>query len=219
MRSKLRADPSSSSSSGGPQSAAPRPKISLFRDESSAGRFVPDRIFLKGWAPYVAGRNKADGISEDDANIMYASLMSNIAPSAKVIVERYSAPYFRNHQIILFLVSGTSREAAWRLTVALNDCIKTQNKHVNGRKIFAQLDQEDWKKSRNSRLAAASNVLEAAVPAGTLLHKDWAAGELWSTAPSTRSMGRWDRTNGWVWNAPNITLLGLSVENLVVAPS
>ena len=105
--------------------------------------FTPDRLFLKGWSPFVKIGNR-EGLSAEDCEILAKKILDVISPGLTGVVDRPNAPYFRNHQIAIFLKHGTPKDSAWQLCRAINDLIKVHGWKALGRDIAQWTVTASW---------------------------------------------------------------------------
>jgi hypothetical protein len=179
---------------------------------AEAGRFVPTKIYLRGWSKYG---DPQSGISEDRVVTVMEALLSSLPAALRDRVLRCQAPYFRNWQGTFLLRETVSPDMAFELNKSMNEKLVEDQVLINGRKLYCVVEAPAWKRFRNGAIMRAKDkVLLLREGWEHKLKCDFAAGELWCTEP-VLSLGQWRRNEEqWKWNIENLTRLQLSVADL-----
>jgi hypothetical protein len=181
----------------------------------SSGRFVPSKIFLRGWATF---NDPSTGISEDRLVPVMEALVSSLAAGDRDCVLRCQAPYFRNWQGVFLLQPHVTGDRAFALCKSMNDKVREDDILINGKRLYAVVEAPAWKRMRNGAVLKAKDKYVALRPGSAAKLKcDFAAGELWLTEPIL-SLGTWRRNEGeWRWCTASLDALGIRVEDLELA--
>jgi hypothetical protein len=207
--------PGASGSRGAPR--APAPPV-VTRGQPQQFHFVPDRLFLRGWSPFVRNEaeRKSQGLSEEQCQDVANTVLKNLPREFRDMIEFVRAPYYRNHQIALLLRESVTSDQAFAVSRRLNDLIKSSGIKVGGSAIYCTVDNPPWKKERNSALARAESGVLPHVLQDVVLTKDWASGELWARFQgSDISIGKYNsRAGSFKWfdavlnvTNPNTTMM------------
>jgi hypothetical protein len=200
----------------------PGPKVWSNAAAAPAQTFVPDRIFVRGWSPFNGDRAKRTGLSEEEAEQVMSQIVQGVRlkhPNVTACIDKWSAPYYSNHQVTIFMKSDTPSDRVWDLAKALNEFLKksTPPVTVQGHPVFATVDNPPWKKDRNSGLSRAAEVFVSVCTLPHELKKDWSSGELWMVAPVRLRLGEWQRKSGsWVWFQSSMDQLQLPWDRLTM---
>jgi hypothetical protein len=210
-------------------SSGPRPvDIRALVPPMTSLKFIPRTIFLKGWCEF--GKDSEQGLSSANALKLGVKITSMLDPGLLChlhadMPRRFSAPFFKNLQLTIFLRDDCPDTAAWDVTSALNILISDNGYNVAGRKVYATPDTELWKKQRNGQLAKANGVLqqEMALPSQATTYLDFPSGSLYVTMPTGEDIkiGTWDENRGWcwlaklknIWPAADLQLLDLAMSS------
>jgi hypothetical protein len=214
---------SASSSSAAPQRVATRPPIIAAPGQTGAlERFIPTKIFIKGWCGF--GEETTKGIStqvgEDAGRKLIGSLPEHFKASlAKTDTVR--APFYKNRQIVVNLRDDIEAGSAYELAKFMSEALKTNDIKIMGTVPYAVADAEAWKKHRNAMCAKACATLRVETD-WTEQHSetiDWASGSVYVRKIGLEvCVGKYDRNRGWQWRAsdlarmwPEVTVQSLSM--------
>ncbi len=144
------------------------------------GVFLADRIFLRGWAPFVRAapdKGRSAGISREKREQLWSAIREKLTEGQKNLILR---------------------------TASIDAILKSKNEWPGvrpGATLYASVDRPQWQKDRYSVTKSAEEVLEPGVPLGLHLTVDTNSGEIWGEKSDvTVLLGRYDKaTNSWMW--------------------
>ena len=188
---------------------------------SSAGpeTFVPDRIFLRGWAPYrrdLPDKGRSLGFSKPLCDTFWKAIESKLAGHFQSRILRASYPFAKNSQITVTVKPGLSNDELWNLREALDNILKSRRDWPGipaDKSLFATVDRPQWQKDRFASTKTAEECLNSSgLPEGVSLVIDSNAGEIWGERGDQSVLfGRWLRPQAaWAWIDSELVKLGLS---------
>ena len=117
--------------------------------------FVPQAVYLKGWAVYKKGR----GLPSHAAKKLGEEIKEKLLEEAKKLADSVAAPFMSNWQITLKVLTG--KEDCWTVRNKLQEIITNENIKVDDTTIFASVKQAPWIKKKNKVVARALHALES----------------------------------------------------------
>jgi hypothetical protein len=182
--------------------------------------WVPTKIFLRGWSPFVASRSERVGISTDEAGKLVERIRAAVSSNDAACLKKWSAPFFRNFQITIDLNGVVFAEnEMFELAKRISAVCKSKGVDCRGSVVYASVEQPEWKRTRNRVLKGAEQALVKHCPMiGSRLKLDWAAGVIYDLPPSHPEgvlIGSYVRiSESWSWVSSAVTELGVSVASL-----
>jgi hypothetical protein len=215
---KVQLSSSSSSSSAAPSRVAARPpSLAASAQPGSSERFIPTKIFIKGWCGFGEETTK---VGEDAGRKLIGTLPEHFkALLAKADTVR--APFYKNRQIVVNLRDGIEAGSAYELAKFMSEAVKSNDIKIMGSVPYVVAHAEAWKKHRNAMCAKACATLRVETD-WTDQHVetiDWASGSVYVRKVGLEvCVGKYDRNRGWQWRAsdlarmwPEVTVQSLSM--------
>ncbi len=230
---------------GGPSAGSPDPWASYFAAQtagrSSSGTFVPppsgarsfapnlekdvflaDRIFLRGWAPFVRAapdKGRSAGISREKCEQFWTAVREKLTEGQKSLILRTTSPFVKNTQLTITVRSGVCNADLWALRDSIDAVLKSKADWPGlrpGATLYASVDRPQWQKDRYSVTKSAEEILESTLPVGWTLNVDTNSGEIWGEKTDyTVLLGRYDKaTNSWLWLDSELERVGYVVADV-----
>ena len=181
---------------------APRPTVS---------RFIPDKLWIRGWIRYVRGVPDFAGISEPVAQDIIKIIESRLP--RELLAKLQSLPHkfgFRVKSIVLNAKPGTTKDEIWQVRNGISAIFDAVPLSISvlgeNRLVRCAVDKPPWMRERDSALGTAGDVWEKLMAPGTVLTRDFLQGQLWITSPSEVHLGSFVKGR-WVWSASALALI------------
>jgi hypothetical protein len=220
---KVQLSSASSSSSAAPARVAARlPSLAASAQPGQSERFIPTKIFIKGWCGF--GEETTKGISTQVGEDAGRKLIGTLPEHFKALLAKTDtvrAPFYKNRQIVVNLRDDIEAGSAYELAKFMSEALKSNDIKVRGSVPCVVADAEAWKKHRNAMCAKACATLRVETD-WTDQHFetiDWASGSVYVRKTGLEvCVGKYDRNRGWQWRAsdlarmwPEVTVQSLSM--------
>ena len=140
-------------------------------------QFGLQKLFLKGWCSFGESNLEIDSATAEGIG---NHVVMKLPEKFKNVIDKVSAPYFKNRQTTIFLKEPVAPQLAWELCSVIRDVIEQHHLNYKGRKLTCAMDNPPWKRERNGLLAKCSRIVQQECDISEdRLHLDWAAGTLY----------------------------------------
>jgi len=118
----------------------PLPMSSGGASSSSASRepaWVAKKLFIKGWCSFGESNSEVDSATAEGIG---NHVVQKIPEKFKNVIDKVSAPYFKNRQATIFLKEPVAPQMAWELCSAIRSAIEQHGLNFKVRKLICAMD-------------------------------------------------------------------------------